>query len=183
MATLRALDTPEPLERFVSLTRQIRAFETKRNALKETITEALQHEPPSDYGQPYVDFDGYRVELASRPRYVYTQRVQDLEKQLREMKARERHSGAAFVESMGYHPRCTPHESTRETEAREKKATAIAAYLSEHGVDVAAAATMKQPERDALARRAGQRSPSEKTWAVVLEKLAMKSEARLARVA
>ena len=30
------------------------------------------------------------------------------------------------------------------------------------------------------ARRAGQRSPSEKTWGVVLEKLAVKTEARLA---
>lgn len=181
--TLRALETPEPLERFVFLTRQIRALERERDALKETITEALYREPTDGTGQPYVDFDGFRVELASRPRYVYTQRVQDLEKQLRELKARERHSGTAFVESMNYHPRCTPHESTRETEARERKATAIAAYLSENGVDTEAAASMKQPDRDAVARRAGQRTPSEKTWSVVLEKLTVKSEARLARAA
>ena len=181
--SLRALDTPEPLERFVSLTRQIRALERERDALKDTITEALYREPTDGPGQPYVDFGGFRVELASRPRYIYTQAVKDLEKQLREMKASERHSGAAFIESMNYHPRCTPHESTRETEAREKKATAIAAYLSEQAVDVAAAATMKQPQRDALARRAGQRSPSEKTWGVVLEKLTVEYGARLVRVA
>ena len=178
--TLRALDTPDPLERFVSLTRQIRALERERDALKETITEALQHEPPSDHGQQYVDFDGYRVELATRPRYIYTQAVKDLEKQLRELKAKERKSGAADVESWNFHPRCTPLAMTREVQARERKATAIAAHLSENGVDVAAAATMLQPERDAVARAAGQRSPSEKTWAIVMEKLSVKSEARLA---
>ena len=178
--TLRALDTPDDLERFVSLTRQIRALEQERNALKETITEALQHEPPSDFGQQYVDFDGYRVELASRPRYIYSEAVTRMEKALRELKAKERKSRSADVESWNYHPRCTPLEATREVQARERKATAIAAHLFEQGVDVAAAAMVAQPERDMVARRAGQRSPSEKTWAVVLEKLAVKTEARLA---
>ena len=180
MATLRALDTPDDLERFVSLTRQIRQLQQERDALKDTITFALQHEPPSEYGQQCVDFDGYRVELASRPRYIYSEAVARMEKALRDLKAKERKNGAADVESWNFHPRCTSLAMTREVQARERKATAIAAHLSENGVDVAAAATMLQPERDAVARRAGQRSPSEKTWALVLEKLAAKSEARLA---
>ena len=55
--------------------------------------------------------------------------------------------------------------------------------MSEAGVVPGVVEKMKQPERDAIARRSGQLSPSEKTWGVVLEKLTVKSEARLARVA
>ena len=181
--SLRALDTPDDLERFVALTRQIRALERERDALKKTITEALYREPTDGTGQPYVDYAGFRVDLASRPRYVYTQAVRDLEKQLREMKARERHSGAAFVESMGYHPRCTPHEPVRETEARERKATKIAAYLAAGGLTPSDVRAWEQPRRDEAARLCGQRSPSEKTWAVVLEKLTRPNGAVLAEAA
>ena len=39
------------------------------------------------------------------------------------------------------------------------------------GIDRAGLASMEQAERDAIAKRAGQRSPSEKTWALVLAKL------------
>ena len=87
-------------------------------------------------------------------------------------RASERHSGAAFVESMNDHPRCTPHESVRETEARARKASKIEAYLSESDMEPGAVATMKQPERDAVAQRAGQRSPLDVTWGVVLEQMA-----------
>ena len=170
--SLRALDTDEPLQRFVDLTREIRALEKERDALKGEITEALYREPTDGPGQPFVDFSGFRIELACRPRYTYTEAVQDLEKQLRELKAKERKTGAAFVESLNYHPRCTPLESTRETVAREKKATAIAGYLSGAGLDTARVAAMDQAQRDDIARRAGQRSPSEKTWGVVLQKMA-----------
>ena len=149
----------------------------------DTITEALQHEPPSEYGQQYVDHAGYRVELASRPRYNYSDSVKKMEQELRALKTRERKSGAADVESWNFHPRCTPLDQTREALAREKKATAIAAHLNEKGVEPTAALKMNQPERDAVARRAGQRSPSEKTWAVVLEKLAGEGTAALAQAA
>lgn len=87
------------------------------------------------------------------------------------MKARERQTGTAEVESMNIHVRCTAHRVTSEEEARERKASKIAAYLSEAGMN-AEAAGMTQTERDAIARRAGQRSPSVKTWNVVLSKLA-----------
>ena len=171
MATLRALDTAEPLERFVALTRQIRALEQERDALKETITEALHHEPPANDGTQSVDFDGFRLELASRPRYVYSEEVQELEKRVKEIKARERQTGAAEVESMNLHVRCTAQRATSEAEARERKANRIASYLAENGYTPADAAEWVQAERDAAARRAGQRSPSEKTWGVVLVKL------------
>ena len=171
MATLRALDTAEPLERFVELTRMIRQLEAERDALKDTITEALQHEPPANDGTQSVDFDGFRLELASRPRYAYSDEVKQLEKQVKDMKARERQTGAAEVESMNIHVRCTAHRATSEEEAREHKASHIAAYLAENGFTRADASTWVQAERDAAARRAGQHSPSETTWELVLTKL------------
>ena len=70
-----------------------------------------------------------------------------------------------------------------EAHAALMKAGGWQALLDRLGVEPSAAATMKQPQRDAAARKAGQRSPSEKTWGVVLEKLTVKSEARLALVA
>ena len=171
MATLRALDTSEPLERFVELTRQIRALEQERDALKDTITEALHHEPPANDGTKSVDFDGFRVELASRPRYRYSETVKQFEKQVKDLKARERQTGAAEVDSMNFHVRCSAHRTTSEEEARERKATKIAAYLAENGFTSAAVSGWVQAERAAVARRAGQRSPSETTWKLVLAKL------------
>ena len=69
------------------------------------------------------------------------------------------------------------------SQARERKATKIAAYLAENGFTSAAVSGWVQAEREAVARRAGQRSPSEKTWAVVLEKLTGRDETPLALVA
>ena len=181
--SLRALDTPDDLDRFVALTRQIRRLQQERDALKDTITFALQHEPPSEYGQQYVEHGGFRVELASRPRYAYSDAVKKMETELREMKARERKSGAADIESWNFHPRCTPLESTREAQAREKKATAIAAYLAAGGLTPSDVEAWPQSRRDEAARLCGQRSPSEKTWSVVLAKLVVKTEARLASAA
>ncbi len=72
---------------------------------------------------------------------------------------------------MNDHPRCTPHESVRETQARTHKASKIEAYLSESDREPGAVATMKQPEREAMAQQAGQRTALEETAGVVLEKM------------
>ena len=72
---------------------------------------------------------------------------------------------------MNDHPRCTLHESVRETEASARKASKIEAYLSESDREPGAVATRKQPEREAVAQRAGQRTPSEGTGGIVLEKM------------
>ncbi len=83
MATLRALEGPEPLTRFVELTKMIRDLEKERDGLKGTIVEALQHEPPSgSNGEQYVDYDGLRVELSSRARWKYSGDVSRLEDDL-----------------------------------------------------------------------------------------------------
>ena len=172
MATLRALDTPEPLERFVELTKMIRALETERDALKDTITEALQHEPSSDpSGAQYVDFDGMRVELCSRARWLYSANVEQMERDLRALKLKERATGDAQLTGHTFYPKVETRRARSEEEARERKANGIARYARQAGLETAALAEMKQDERDAVAKRAGQRSPSEKTWRLVLSKL------------
>ena len=67
--------------------------------------------------------------------------------------------------------RCTPHESERETEASARKALKIEAYRSESDREPGAVAKRKPPEREAVAQRAGQRTPSEGTGGVGLEKM------------
>ncbi len=131
MATLRALEGPEPLERFVELTKMIRALETERDALKDTITEALQHEPPSgSNGEQYVDFDGLRVELCHRARWTYSGAVKDAEEHVRDLKLRERANGNAELQGHTAYTKCTVIRSRSETEARERKASAIASTLA-----------------------------------------------------
>ena len=66
---------------------------------------------------------------------------------------------------------CTSHESLRETEASARQVLKIKAYLSESDREPGAVATMKQPEREAVAQQAGQHTPSEVTGGVVLEKM------------
>ncbi len=172
MATLRALEGPEPLARFVELTKMIRDLEKERDGLKDQIVEALQHEPPSgSNGEQYVDFDGMRVELCSRARWTYSADVAELTEQLRDLKLRERADGNAELQGHTAYTKCTAIRSRSETEARERKASAIASTLAAGGLSAPEVQTWTQPQRDTVAKRAGQRSPSEKTWRLVLSKL------------
>ncbi len=82
------------------------------------------------------------------------------------------HRSAAFVASMNDPPRCTSHESLRETEASARKVSKIEASLSESDREPGAVATRKQPEREAVAQRVGQRTALQETGGVVLEKMA-----------
>ena len=179
MATLRALDTAQPLERFVELTKLIRTLEAERDGLKDTLIEALQAEPPGDDGQQSVDFDGHRLELATRPRWNYSDDVKELEKQVKELKATERIDGTAEKTSENIHVRCSRHRTASgrawsEDEARARKVAKISDFIREAGVDPSSLAEMQQDERDDLARRAGQRTPSNKTWSMVIEAAAQK---------
>lgn len=177
MATLRALDTAQPLERFVEITKLIRTLEAERDGLKDTLIEALQAEPPGDDGQQAVDFDGHRLELASRPRWKYSAELKALEKQVKEMKAAERIDGTAEKTSENIHLRCSRHRSSgawSEDEARRRKVERISDFIREAGVDPDSLAEMQQDERDAMARRAGQRTPSDKTWSMVIAAAASK---------
>ena len=56
-----------------------------------------------------------------------------------------------------------------EDEARRRKVEKISDFIREAGVDPLSLAEMNQDERDGLASRAGQRTPSDKTWQAVIE--------------
>lgn len=59
-----------------------------------------------------------------------------------------------------------------EIEARAVKAAAMAGLLSERGTPAEIARLLDQAHRDMVAELAGQRSPSEQTWSVVVGLLA-----------
>ena len=172
MTTLRALETVEPLQRFVELTKIIRTLETERDGLKGVIVEALGREPADGPdGVQYVDFDGMRLELCHRAKWQYSGAVAQLEADLRDLKLKERASGDAELQGHTAFVKCTVNRARSETEARERKASAIASTLAAGGLSAPDVRTWTQPQRDAAAKRAGQRSPSVKTWALVLGKL------------
>ncbi len=172
MATLRALDGPEPLQRFVELTRTIRQLEDERDALKPQIVEALQHEPPDGpSGEQSVDFDGMHIELCSRARWLYSGAVAQMEQDLRAKKTEERANGSAELQGHTSYVKCSVRRARSEQEARERKASAIAAHLATSGLTAPDVEAWTQARRDEAAQRAGQRSPSEKTWTIVLGKL------------
>ena len=172
MATLRALETVQPLARFVELTKIIRTLETERDGLKGVIVEALGHEPPDGpNGEQSVDFDGLYIELCHRAKWRYSGAVAQLEADLRDLKLKERASGDAELQGHTAFVKCTVNRARSETEARERKASAIASTLAAGGLSAPDVRTWTQPQRDAVAKRAGQRRPSEKTWALVMSKL------------
>lgn len=59
--------------------------------------------------------------------------------------------------------------SPYEVQARERKASAIAMVLAAHDVNVAMTRSMPGELRELAAKKAGQKKPSETTWARVVE--------------
>ncbi len=90
---------------------------------------------------------------------------------LRALKTRERGTGIAEQIGTTFYPKCEMRRARSEPEARERKTDAITRFIERSGIDRAGLASMEQAERGAIARRADQRSPSEKTGALVLGKL------------
>ena len=96
---------------------------------------------------------------------------------LRDLKLKERADGSAELQGHTAYTKCTALRARSESEARERKASAIASTLGGGGLSAHDVQTWTQPQRDAVAQRAGQRPPSAKTWAVVLSKLQMRRAA------
>ncbi len=74
-------------------------------------------------------------------------------------------------------PKVETRRARSEEEARERKANAIAAHLATSGLTAPDVEAWTQARRDDAAQCAGQRSPSEKTWAFVLSKLGRRKAA------
>ncbi len=102
---------------------------------------------------------------------VYSAHVKDAEANLRALKTEERGNGAAELQGHTSYTKCTVVRARSETEARERKASAIASTLAAGGLSAPEVQTWTQSQRDAVAKRAGHHSPSEKTWQLVLSKL------------
>ncbi len=111
------------------------------------------------------------VVLCARVKWKYSTEVEQMESALRGLKTKERGTGIASQIGMTFFPKCEVRRARSESEARERKANANAAQLAASGLSAPDVWTWTQPQRDAVAKRAGQRSPSEKTWALVLGKL------------
>ncbi len=113
----------------------------------------------------------FHITLASRPRWLYSTNVAKMEADLRALKTRERATGDAELQGHTFYPKVETRRARSEEEARERKANAIAAHLAASGLTAPDVRAWTQARRDEAAQRAGQRRPSEKTWAVVLGKL------------
>ena len=90
--SLRALDTNEPLERYLDLKAQIEQLTEELDAIKPMITAALMDEP-----EQRTLFRGHEITLGMRKSYAYSEEVQAMEKALRDAKAIERMRGEAEV--------------------------------------------------------------------------------------
>ena len=94
-----------------------------------------------------------------------------MERGLRALKTKERGNGDAQLTGHTFFPKVETRRARSEEEARERKANAIAAHLATSGLSAPDVRGYTQSRRDEAAQLSGQRSPSEKTWALVLGKL------------
>ena len=101
--SLRALDTNEPLERYLELKGEIELLGEELDSLKPLITEALQAEP-----EQRTLFLGCEITLGNRKTYAYSEALQTQESALREAKRNERLSGAATVTRQVFFPVVKP---------------------------------------------------------------------------
>ena len=73
---LRALDTIEPLEHYLTLKAEIRRLTDEMKALEPLILDALMDEPEES-----CDYLGCRLTVSRRRTYEYSGRVEGLKKQ------------------------------------------------------------------------------------------------------
>ena len=89
---LRALDTPEPLERYLNLKAEIRCLTGEMKNLEPLILDALMDEP-----EEVCDYMGCRLTVRRRRTYEYSGRGERLKQELRGLKKQEKANGAATL--------------------------------------------------------------------------------------
>ena len=89
---LRALDTNQPLDRFLEIKALIDALTEELELLKPEITAALWEEP--EYKTRYR---GCEITLGSRKTYRYSEAVLAMQRDLKALKDYERATGEAVV--------------------------------------------------------------------------------------
>ena len=94
---LRALDSNEPLERYLALLAELKRIQGEIDALKPLITYPLMEEP--EQRVLYLD---HELTIGTRRTYEYSERIKAMQRELTETKRREVHDGVAV---------CTAHKS------------------------------------------------------------------------
>ncbi len=90
--SLRALETDEPLRRYVEIKAEIQRLTDEMEALKPEITYALMEEP-----EERTIYAGCEITLSRRRSYEYSAELQAWEKALSDRKRIERLCGTAVV--------------------------------------------------------------------------------------
>ena len=89
---LRALDTTEPLERYLSLKAEIRRLTDEMKELEPEILAALMDEP-----EETCDYLGCRLTVRRRRTYEYSERLERMKQELRGLKKQEEANGTATL--------------------------------------------------------------------------------------
>ena len=87
---LRALDTDEPLGRYLTIMGEIRRLQSELDDLKPLITDALWEEP-----EQRTVFLGHELTLGMRKTYEYSDQIKAMQRNLSEAKRREVYDGTA----------------------------------------------------------------------------------------
>ena len=89
---LRALDTTEPLERYLTLKAEIRRLTDEMKELEPLILDALMDEP-----EETCDYLGCRLTVQRRRTYAYSERVERMQEELKALKKLEEANGTAEI--------------------------------------------------------------------------------------
>ena len=89
---LRALDTTEPLEQYLTLKAEIRRLTEEMKELEPLILDALMDEPDET-----CDYLGCRMTVGRRRTYEYSGRVERMKQELRGLKKQEEANGTAKI--------------------------------------------------------------------------------------
>ena len=126
-STLRALDDPDDLRRFLDLRSERDRIDAELASLSPVILAALEAEDGSR-----LDVSGYVIEARIRRSYAYSDEVTETEAYLRDLRATERGNGVARVtQATGY-----VQVSRSRAEADDRARVSLA--MAEHALALAA---------------------------------------------